>query len=123
MKKETIKVRIKDTGEIVNVEKVGENAYLDAENKEVYNREDFDEVGEETPKNGFTVMSPEEFINNIKSLVGEREKAAKNEFAKMMLSYEMSLTIEVVKKRPFMSPDRVYKKVSKIVKNTLERLD
>lgn len=117
-----MKVRIKDTGEIVNVEKVGENAYLDAENKEVYNREDFDEIGEETPKNVFTVMSPEEFINNIKSLVGEREKAAKDEFAKMLLSYEMSLTLEVLKKRPFMSPDRIHKRVQKIVKNTLTRL-
>ena len=118
-----MRVKIKDTGEIVNVEKVGDDAYLDDEHKEVYNREDFDEVGEETPKNGFTVMSPEEFINNIKSLVGERERAVKDEFAKMLLSYEMSLTIEVVKKRPFMSPERVYKKVSQIVKNTLKRLD
>lgn len=117
-----MKVKIKDTGEIVNVEKVGENAYLDAEHKEVYNREDFDEVGEETPKSGFTVMSPEEFINNIKSLVGEREKAVKDEFAKMLLSYEMQLTIETVKRRPFMSPERIHKRVQKIIRNTLTKL-
>lgn len=122
MKKETMKVRIKDTGEIVNVENVGDDTYLDAEHKEVYNRDDFDEVGEETNFGGFKVMSPEEFADNLKNLIREREKAMKDEFAKMILSYEMSLTLEVLKKRPFMSPDRIHRRVQKIMRNTLERL-
>lgn len=125
MERKTIKVRIKDTDEIVEVRKVGANTYLDETNKEIYNKEDFEEVSEEeeSSKDGFTVMSPQDFLKNMKSIVGDREKQSREEFAKMMLSYEMSLTIEVVKKRPFMSPERVYRKVSKIVRNTLKRLD
>lgn len=124
MDNRTIKVRIKDTDEIVEVRKVGANTYLDETNKEIYNSEDFEEVSEEdTSKDGFEVMSPIDFLKNMKSIVGDREKQSREEFAKMILSYEMSLTIEVVKKRPFMSPERVYRKVSKIVKNTLKRLD
>lgn len=126
MDNRTIKVRIKDTDEIVEVRKVGANTYLDETNKEIYNKEDFEEVQEEeeeSSKDGFTVMSPQDFLKNMKSIVGDREKQSREEFAKMMLSYEMSLTIEVVKKRPFMSPERVYRKVSKIVKNTIKRLD
>lgn len=119
-----MKVRIKDTDEIVEVRKVGANTYLDETNKEIYNEEDFEEVSEEeSSKDGFEVMSPQDFLKNMKSIVGDREKQSREEFAKMILSYEMSLTIDVVKKRPFMSPERVYRKVSKIVKNTLKRLD
>ena len=124
MDNRTIKVRIKDTDEIVEVRKVGVNTYVDETNKEIYNKEDFEEISEEeTSKDGFEVMSPQDFLKNMKSIVGDREKQSREEFAKMILSYEMSLTIEIVKKRPFMSPERVYKKVSKIVKNTLKRLD
>lgn len=125
MDNRTIKVRIKDTDEIVEVRKVGTNTYVDDTNDEIYNSEDFEEVSEEeeSSKDGFTVMSPQDFLKNMKSIVGDREKQSREEFAKMMLSYEMSLTIEVVKKRPFMSPERVYRKVSKIVRNTLKRLD
>lgn len=125
MDNRTIKVRIKDTDEIVEVRKVGANTYLDETNKEIYNKEDFEEVSEEeeSSKDGFAVVSPQDFLKNMKSIIGDREKQSREEFAKMILSYEMSLTIEVVKKRPFMSPDRVYRKVSKIVKNTLKRLD
>lgn len=125
MKKETMKVRIKDTGEIVEVREVGTNTYLDERNKEIYNSEDFDIIEDANGKNNaqFHVVPPDEAINVLKEVFGNREKQAKDEFAKMMLSYEMSLTIEVVKKRPFMSPERVYKKVSQIVKNTLKRLD
>lgn len=118
-------VRIKDTGEIVEVRKVGTDTYLDETNKEIYNREDFDIVEEESGNGGmpFSVVPPEEFFKGLKEVIGSREKQMRDEYAKMMLSYEMSLTIEVVKKRPFMSPERVYKKVSKIVKNTIKRLD
>lgn len=125
MKKETLRVRIKDTEEIVEVRKVGTNTYLDETNKEIYNSEDFDIVEDENGngKMPFGVVSPEEFFKGLKEVIGTREKQMRDEYAKMMLSYEMSLTIEVVKKRPFMSPERVYKKVSQIVKNTLERLD
>lgn len=125
MAKETIKVRIKDTGDVVEVRKVGTNIYLDETNKEIYNSEDFEIVEDENGngKTQFSVVPPEEFFKGLKEVIGSREKQMKDEYAKMMLSYEMSLTIEVVKKRPFMSPERVYKKVSKIVKNTLERLD
>lgn len=125
MKKETMKVRIKDTDEIVEVRKVGVDSYVDDINKEIYNREEFDIVEDEKGNGGmpFGVVTPEEFLKGLKEVIGTREKQIKDEYAKMFLSYEMSLTIEVVKKRPFMSPDRVYKKVSKIVKNTLERLD
>ena len=125
MKKETMKVRIKDTDEIVEVRKVGVDSYVDDINKEIYNSEDFDIVEDENGNGGmpFGVVTPEEFFKGLKEVIGTREKQIKDEYAKMFLSYEMSLTIEVVKKRPFMSPDRVYKKVSKIVKNTLERLD
>jgi hypothetical protein len=125
MAKETIKVRIKDTGEIVEVRKVGTNTYLDEINKEIYNSEDFDIIEDENGKNNspFHVVPPEDAIKVLKEVFGNREKQAKDEFAKMLLSYEMSLTIEVVKKRPFMSPERVYKKVSQIVKNTLKRLN
>ena len=120
-----IKVRIKDTDEVVEVRKVGTNTYLDDINKEIYNGEDFDIV-EDANTGGnmpFSVVPPEEFFKGLKEVIGSREKQMKDEYAKMMLSYEMSLTIEVVKKRPFMSPERVYKKVSQIVKNTLKRLD
>jgi hypothetical protein len=120
-----IKVRIKDTDEVVEVRKVGTNTYLDDINKEIYNSEDFDII-EDTNNGGnmpFGVVPPEEFFKGLKEVIGTREKQLKDEYAKMMLSYEMSLTIEVVKKRPFMSPERVYKKVSQIVKNTLKRLD
>lgn len=125
MAKETIKVRIKDTGEIVEVRKVGTNTYLDETNKEIYNSEDFDIVEDENGNRGmpFSVVPPEEFFKGLKEVIGTRERQMKDEYAKMMLSYEMSLTIEVVKKRPFMSPDRVYKRVWQIVKNTLKRLD
>lgn len=125
MKKETMKVRIKDTDEIVEVRKVGVDSYVDDINKEIYNSEDFDIVEDENGNGGmpFGVVTPEEFFKGLKEVIGAREQQIKDEYAKMFLSYEMSLTIEVVKKRPFMSPDRVYKKVSKIVKNTLERLD
>ena len=125
MKKETMRVRIKDTDEIVEVRKVGVDSYVDDINKEIYNSEDFDIIEDENGNGGmpFSVMQPEEFFKGLKEVIGTREKQMKDEYAKMMLSYEMTLTIEVVKKRPFMSPDRVYKKVSKIVKNTLERLD
>lgn len=125
MSNETLKVRIKDTGDIVEVRKVGTNTYLDETNKEIYNREDFDIIEDENG-NGrmpFSVVPPEEFFKGLKEVFGAREKQMKDEYAKMMLSYEMSLTIEVVKKRPFLSPERVYKKVSQIVKNTLKRLD
>ena len=125
MEKETIKVRIKDTGEVVEVRKVGVDSYVDDINKEIYNSEDFDIVEDENGNGSmpFGVVSPEEFFKGLKEVIGSREKQMRDEYAKMMLSYEMSLTIEVVKKRPFMSPERVYKKVSQIVKNTLERLD
>lgn len=125
MKKETIKVRIKDTDEIVEVRKVGTNTYLDETNKEIYNSDDFDIVEDENGNGStpFSVVPPEEFFRGLKEVFGAREQQIKDEYAKMMLSYEMSLTIEVVKKRPFMSPERVYKKVSKIVKNTIKRLD
>lgn len=125
MAKETIKVRIKDTDEIVEVRKVGTNTYLDETNKEIYNSEDFDIIEDENTsgKMPFSVVPPEEFFKGLKEVIGNREKQMKDEYAKMMLYYEMSLTIEVVKKRPFMSPERVYKKVSQIVKNTLKRLD
>lgn len=120
-----IKVRIKDTEEVVEVRKVGTNTYLDEANKEIYNSEDFDIIEDESTggKMPFSVVPPEEFFKGLKEVIGSREKQLKDEYAKMMLSYEMSLTIEVVKKRPFMSPERVYKKVSQIVKNTLKRLD
>ena len=120
-----IKVRIKDTDEIVEVRKVGTNTYLDETNKEIYNGEDFDIIEDENTsgKMPFSVVPPEEFFKGLKEVIGNREKQMKDEYAKMMLSYEMSLTIEVVKKRPFMSPERVYKKVSQIVKNTIKRLD
>ena len=125
MKKETMRVRIKDTDEIVEVRKVGTNTYLDETNKEIYNSEDFDVIEDENigGKMPFSVVPPEEFFKGLKEVIGNREKQMKDEYAKMMLSYEMSLTIEVVKKRPFMSPERVYKKVSQIVKNTIKRLD
>lgn len=125
MKKETMKVRIKDTDEIVEVRKVGTNTYLDETNMEIYNSEDFDIVEDENigGKMPFGVVPPEEFFKGLKEVIGTREKQLKDEYAKMILSYEMSLTIEVVKKRPFMSPERVYKKVSQIVKNTIKRLD
>lgn len=125
MKKETMKVRIKDTDEVVEVRKVGTNTYLDETNKEIYNSEDFDIIEDENGngKMPFSVVPPEEFFKGLKEVIGTRERQMKDEYAKMMLSYEMSLTIEVVKKRPFMSPERVYKKVSQIVKNTLKRLD
>lgn len=125
MKKETMRVRIKETGEIAEVRKVGTNTYLDETNKEIYNSEDFDIVEDENGngKMPFSVVPPEEFFKGLKEVIGTREKQMKDEYTKMMLSYEMSLTIEVVKKRPFMSPERVYKKVSQIVKNTIKRLD
>ena len=125
MDNRTIKVRIKDTDEIVEVRKVGVNTYVDDTNKEIYNSEDFDIVEDENGNGGmpFGVMPPEEFFKGLKEVIGTREKQIKDEYAKMILSYEMSLTIEVVKKRPFMSPERVYRKVQKIVKNTLKRLD
>ena len=125
MKKETIRVRIKDTDEIVEVRKVGTNTYLDETNKEIYNSEDFDIIEDANTggKMQFSVVPPEEFFKGLKEVIGTREKQMKDEYAKMMLSYEMSLTIDVVKKRPFMSPERVYKKVSQIVKNTLKMLD
>ena len=125
MKKETMKVRIKDTDEIVEVRKVGTNTYLDETNMEIYNSEDFDIVEDENigGKMPFGVVPPEEFFKGLKEVIGTREKQLKDEYAKMILSYEMSLTIEVVKKRPFMSPERVYKKVSQIVKITIKRLD
>lgn len=125
MDNRTIKVRIKETGDIVELRKVGTNTYLDETNKEIYNGEDF-EVIEDENGNGkmpFSVLPPEEFFKGLKEVIGSREKQMRDEYAKMMLSYEMSLTIEVVKKRPFMSPERVYKKVSQIVKNTLKMLD
>ena len=120
-----IKVRIKDTDEVVEVRKVGTNTYLDETNKEIYNSEDFDIIEDENTggKMPFSVVPPEEFFKGLKEVIGTREKQMKDEYAKMILSYEMSLTIEVVKKRPFMSTERVYKKVSQIVKNTLKRLD
>lgn len=125
MAKETIKVRIKDTGKVVSVRKVGANTYVDDANTEIYNSEDFDIVEDENSngKMPFSVVPPEEFFKGLKEVIGTREKQMRDEYAKMILSYEMSLTIEVVKKRPFMSPERVYKKVSQIVKNTLKRLD
>lgn len=125
MKSETMRVRIKGTDEIVEVRKVGTNTYLDETNKEIYNSEDFDIIEDENTggKIPFGVVPPEEFFNGLKEVIGTREKQMKDEYAKMMLSYEMSLTIELVKKRPFMSPERVYKKVSQIVKNTIKRLD
>lgn len=125
MKKETMRVRIKDTDEVVEVREVGANTYLDETNKEIYNSEDFDIIEDEATggKMPFSIVPPEEFFKGLKEVIGNREKQMKDEYAKMMLSYEMSLTIEVVKKRPFMSPERVYKKVSQIVKNTLKRLD
>lgn len=120
-----IKVRIKDTDEVVEVRKVGANTYLDDIHNEIYNSENFDVIEDENTsgKMPFSVVPPEEFFKGLKEVIGTREKQMKDEYAKMMLSYEMSLTIEVVKKRPFMSPDRVYNKVSQIVKNTLKRLD
>jgi hypothetical protein len=73
MDNRTIKVRIKDTDEIVEVRKVGANTYLDETNKEIYNKEDFEEVSEEeSSKDGFEVMSPIDFLQNMKSIVGDR---------------------------------------------------
>lgn len=120
-----IKVRIKDTDEVVEVRKVGTNTYLDDINKEIYNSEDFDIIEDSNTgdKMPFSVVPPEEFFKGLKEVIGTRERQMKDEYAKMMLSYEMSLTIEVIKKRPFMSPERVYKKVSLMVKNTIKRLD
>ena len=124
MKKETIKVRIKDTDEILELRKVGVNTYLDETNKEIYNREDFDIVEDENTggKIPFSFVPPEEFFKGLKDVIDTREKQMKDEYAKMLLSYEMQLTLEVLKKRPFMSPDRIHNRVQKIIKNTLTKI-
>lgn len=125
MKKETMKVRIKDTGEVVEVREVGTNTYLDETNREIYNSEDFDIIEDEKGNGNlpFHKVTTEEFLKCLSEAFGSRKKQMEDEYVKMMLSYEMSLTIEVVKKRPFMSPERVHKKVREIVKNTLKRFD
>lgn len=116
MKKETIKVRIKETDEIVEVRKVGENTYLDETNKEVYNSDDFELVSDDTSN----VSSPDMFFKNVKEITEMFEKKKNEEHQKLIDAYKMALTLETVKKRPFMSPKRVQKRVNEIFKSTFK---
>lgn len=117
--KKTIKARIKETGHITDLKKVGDNIYLDEESQELYNENDFEPVMMfESEK------SPEEFFKALRAeMFDQDEQRRKAEFTKMVMNYEMQLTIEIIKKRPFMSPDKVHQRARKIVLNTLKKLE
>ncbi len=117
MDNRTIKVRIKDTDEIVEVRKVGADTYLDEINKEVYNSDDFEPVTD----NYSNVSSPDMFFNNIKEITEMFDKKKNEEHQKLIDAYKMALTLETVKKRPFMSPKRVQKRVNEILKKILKK--
>lgn len=114
-----MKAKIKETGEIIEVIKVGNNQYLDKEHTEIYNHDDliFEEDNQQ-PRAGFAFVPPEVFLERLCETIGDPIKE-KKEILRLMLEYEMELTLEIVRKRPFMSPRRIRRRVQAIMKQTM----
>lgn len=113
-----MKARIKETGEIIEVIKVGNNQYLDKEHTEIYNHDDLIFEEEQQPRAGFAFVPPEVFLERLRETIGDPIKE-KKEILRLMLEYEMELTLEIVRKRPFMSPKRIRRRVNAIMKHTV----
>ena len=121
MSNKTFKARIIETNEIVNLVKVGNDVFLDEESKEIYNRCDFQVVEEQ--ENQQPEFSTQRIFTPLSNFMEAMSKDTKekhdNEIEKIILSFKANIVIEIVKKRPFMSPRRIEKRADEIVKRTL----
>lgn len=118
MKKETLKAKLKATNTIVEVIDVGDNLYLDTSNNEVYKKNELDFINDGNDKT-FRVLSPDEFLKMMKAVFGDNERQKKEEIFEMLLSFEMEVTLEILRKRPFISPKRLDHRVCSIMKNLM----
>lgn len=105
----TRKAIILETGGVTEVEKVGEDLWLDKSTKEIYKSEELkfqDDIDDEARK----------FTNSLLGSALDDLRDQKNRF----YDFRVDLAITILNRRPFIKPEKLEKLIDKITKITLK---
>lgn len=115
MDKNTRYARVRETGEMKKLTSVGNGIWLDENAKEVYNSDELEFLPEGA---NVVEMSPDEFLRKMRRLADDAKRnfdeAKDLELEKMVLSFRMSLAIEIIKKRPYIGIEALRKRIDEI---------